>query len=232
VLIRRYFGESVVAKDRCGRCDNCNPAGGAAVISPPDKQATVEVYLQKREIPELSGPHLDGGMALAFHTTIQNGEHVHTEAGGRVYAFKYQGEKNQLEWLVERALQRLAEHPRLKEIDATSFVPSTDSGRPYLPVPLFAENLRQRLGIDAVCPLRKTRATRPQKEMNTLEQKRRNVAGAFAVHAPSVKGQCILLIDDIYDSGATIDECACVLKAAGAEKVYALTLTKTSHVAK
>jgi predicted amidophosphoribosyltransferase len=68
--------------------------------------------------------------------------------------------------------------------------------------------------------------------MNTLEQKRRNVAGAFAVHAPRVKGQRILLIDDIYDSGATIDECACVLKAAGAEKVYALTLTKTSHVAK
>jgi predicted amidophosphoribosyltransferase len=65
-----------------------------------------------------------------------------------------------------------------------------------------------------------------------MEQKRRNVAGAFAIQKSNVKGQRILLIDDIYDSGATINECARVLKAAGAAKVYALTLTKTGHVAK
>jgi predicted amidophosphoribosyltransferase len=86
--------------------------------------------------------------------------------------------------------------------------------------------------VQTVCQLQKTRATRPQKDMVTMEQKRRNVAGAYAVHSPSVKGQRILLIDDIYDSGATINECARVLKAAGANKIYALTLTKTSHTAK
>jgi predicted amidophosphoribosyltransferase len=117
-------------------------------------------------------------------------------------------------------------------VDAIVFVPSTKGDRPFAPVPLFAESLRQRLGLRAAYQLRKTRATRPQKEMATLEQKRRNVAGAFAIHAPSVNGQRLLLVDDIYDSSATLNECARVLKAAGAAKVYALTLTKTSHVAK
>jgi ATP-dependent DNA helicase RecQ len=230
-FIRRYFSETMTKKDRCGRCDNCNPTN-QATLSSPNQQGAVDEYLQHRETPELAGPNLDGGVALAFHTFIQNGKRFHTEVGKRVEAFKYHGEKNQLEWLLERALQTLARHQHFNEVNAVAFVPSTDTSRQYLPVPLFAENLRQRLGVQTVCQLRKTRATRPQKEMVTMEQKRRNVAGAFAVHTPNVKGQRVLLIDDIYDSGATINECARVLKAAGATKVYALTLTKTGHAAK
>ncbi|MDZ7289435.1 MAG: RecQ family ATP-dependent DNA helicase [candidate division KSB1 bacterium] len=232
LIIRRYFGETVTEKDRCGRCDNCKPEPKTLADSMQNQQAMVDLYLQKREIPQFSGPHLDGGIALAFHTAIENGEHVHTEAGNRVYAFKYQKDQTQLEWLIERALQTLAEYPHFKEVDAVVFVPSAKGDRPYAPVTLFAETLRQRLGVRTSYQLRKKRATRPQKEMTTSEQKRRNVAGAFAVHAPSVKGERILLIDDIYDSGATINECARVLKTAGAKQVYALTLTKTSHVAK
>jgi ATP-dependent DNA helicase RecQ len=232
LVIRRYFGEAMAEKDRCGRCDNCNPTHKTILSFSTNQQIAVDEYLQRRETPELTGPDLDGGAALAFHTFIQNGERAHTEVGARVHAFKYQGEKVQVEWLLERALKMLAERPPFKEIDAVVFVPSTKGDRRYAPVTLFAETLRQRLGGLAAYQLRKTRATRPQKEMVTMEQKRRNVAGAFAVHEPTVKGQRILLIDDIYDSGATINECARVLKAAGAQKVYALTLTKTGHVAK
>ncbi|MDZ7362909.1 MAG: RecQ family ATP-dependent DNA helicase [candidate division KSB1 bacterium] len=232
LILRRYFGEVVAEKDRCGRCDNCNPTHKATLSFSTTQQTAVDEYLQRRETPELAGPDLDGGVALAFHTFIQNGEHFHTEVGARVHAFKYQGEKAQVEWLLERALKMLAAHPLFKEVDAVVFVPSTKGDRSYAPVTLLAENLRQQLGVRAAFQLGKTRATRPQKEMVTLEQKRRNVAGAFAVHAPSVKGRRILLVDDIYDSGATINECARVLKAAGANKIYALTLTKTSHTAK
>ncbi|MDZ7266484.1 MAG: RecQ family ATP-dependent DNA helicase [candidate division KSB1 bacterium] len=232
MVLRRYFGEAVSEKDRCGSCDHCNPACRTKPSSPAKQKTAIEAYLQRRETPELSGPDLDGGMALAFHTVMQNGVHLHTEVGARVYAFKYQGEQAQVDWLLERALQKLTGQPQLREVDAIVCVPSSRGEKSYAPVILFAERLRQRLGLRAGFQLRKTRATRPQKEMVTLAQKRRNVAGAFAVHASSVAGQRLLLIDDIYDSGATIDECARVLKKAGASKVYALTLTKTSHVAK
>ena len=60
----------------------------------------------------------------------------------------------------------------------------------------------------------KTRATRPQKEMTSLAQKRANVAGAFALQG-DVRGKRVILIDDLYDSGATLEEAANVLARGG-----------------
>ena len=62
-----------------------------------------------------------------------------------------------------------------------------------------------------------------------LSHRRRweNVRGAFVVSKPeAVKGKRILLIDDVMTTGATLSECARVLKRAGAEKVYGLTVTR------
>jgi ATP-dependent DNA helicase RecQ len=74
----------------------------------------------------------------------------------------------------------------------------------------------------------KTRVTRPQKEMTSLAQKRANVAGAFALKG-DVRGQRLILIDDLYDSGATLEEVAKVLTRGGVGSIVVLTLTKTIH---
>ncbi|MEA3226208.1 MAG: phosphoribosyltransferase family protein, partial [Planctomycetota bacterium] len=53
----------------------------------------------------------------------------------------------------------------------------------------------------------------------------RNVAGAFAArYRPDIAGRRICLVDDIKTTGATLNECAKVLKQAGASKVFALVL--------
>ena len=57
-------------------------------------------------------------------------------------------------------------------------------------------------------------------------QRAHNVADAFAWHGPSWQGQTLLLIDDVCTTGATINACAKTLKAAGAGRVLALTLTR------
>ncbi|MDD3668684.1 MAG: ComF family protein [Alphaproteobacteria bacterium] len=58
-------------------------------------------------------------------------------------------------------------------------------------------------------------------------QRRKNVARAFAVKCPDqIRGKNILLIDDVMTSGATADECARVLKRAGARRVMILTLAR------
>jgi len=75
----------------------------------------------------------------------------------------------------------------------------------------------------------KTRPTQPQKEMNTLAQKRANVAGAFTVQG-KVTGERILLVDDLHDSGATLEEITRLLQRRGARQVNALTWTRTIHV--
>ena len=58
--------------------------------------------------------------------------------------------------------------------------------------------------------------------------RRRNIRGAFSVVAPkTVKGSHILLVDDVYTTGATADEAARVLKRNGAARVDILTIART-----
>lgn len=69
------------------------------------------------------------------------------------------------------------------------------------------------------------RRTRVQPAMVSMAGRARNVAGAFAVRrGHKLAGKKVCLIDDIKTSGATLNECARVLKEAGAVKVYALVL--------
>jgi len=78
-----------------------------------------------------------------------------------------------------------------------------------------------RLSIDLV----RIRHTKEQPSMTSFRQRALNVAGAFAVrygHKFAQKNIC--LVDDVKTSGATLNECARVLKQAGAANVFALVL--------
>ena len=69
------------------------------------------------------------------------------------------------------------------------------------------------------------RRTKPQPTMANASKRAANVAGAFAVrHRHQFAGRKLCLVDDIKTSGATLNECARVLKEAGAQKVFALVL--------
>ena len=74
----------------------------------------------------------------------------------------------------------------------------------------------------------KTRQTHPQKEMKTLPQKRDNVAGAFALNN-DITGKRILLVDDLFDSGATLEEITKLLFKHNAARINVITLTRTIH---
>jgi ComF family protein len=69
------------------------------------------------------------------------------------------------------------------------------------------------------------RRTKIQPAMASVAARRKNVAGAFAVrYRHKFAGRNICLVDDIKTTGATLNECAKVLKQAGALKVFALVL--------
>lgn len=76
--------------------------------------------------------------------------------------------------------------------------------------------------------LRRRTATRPQHELDRKERYN-NVRGVFEVINPAlVCGKNLLIIDDLFTTGATMNECARVLKKAGAHKIHCLTLARGS----
>ena len=102
--------------------------------------------------------------------------------------------------------------------------------RGYNQSELLARELGKTLGVPCGDVLRRTRRTRPQVRLSE-KQRLANVKGAFAADANALarfnpaRGP-LLLIDDVYTTGATLGECARALRAAGIAEIYALTLAR------
>jgi len=74
--------------------------------------------------------------------------------------------------------------------------------------------------------LRRVRATVSQTGL-TRHQRRENVRGAFVVSAPErVRDRSVIVVDDVYTTGTTLNECARVLRAAGAKHVVVATVAR------
>ena len=111
-----------------------------------------------------------------------------------------------------------------------------------LPVPLHLQRLRERefnqaLVIAHACfPTDKHKingdillrhlATSPQTSLSGAER-RKNLTGAFSLrNAEQVEDKTILLVDDVFTTGSTVDECAKVLRKAGAKRIEVFTLAR------
>jgi ComF family protein len=81
----------------------------------------------------------------------------------------------------------------------------------------------------AATVLQRSRATQSQAGLS-LSERRRNLRGAFFVPAAdSVRGRHVLLIDDIYTTGATARACSSVLKRAGAASIWVATVARAQR---
>lgn len=93
---------------------------------------------------------------------------------------------------------------------------------------LLAEKLATQTDLifDKISLRRKIHNEKSRRGMDR-KSRQESVKNAFEVVSPRlIEGQKILLIDDVFTSGATVSNCAKALKKAGAEKVYVLTLSR------
>lgn len=99
--------------------------------------------------------------------------------------------------------------------------------RTYNQSALMAKELSSLLGIPTrLTLLRKIRATFSQTDL-PKSKRQSNVRGSFEVTDSSrINGKRVLLIDDVYTTGATLQECVKTLLRANAKQVYAITLAK------
>lgn len=146
-----------------------------------------------------------------------------------IHALKYDGRRSIAPPL--SVLMRSASADLLQSADAV------------VPVPLHPRRERSRgfnqsddlsrgLGVPVRPLLRRVRYTTSQIEL-PKDERQRNVHEAFALSlAPGsglgAPGLIIVLVDDVSTTGATLDACARVLKAAGAEEVRALTAARVA----
>lgn len=118
-----------------------------------------------------------------------------------------------------------------------------DSAHLIIPVPLHSERERERgfnqaallarelarlsqLPLDEHSVTRRVHTERHRAGMDA-RARRDSVADTFAIrHRKLVAGQRVLLIDDVFTTGATVSACAAALKEAGAEEVFVLTLAR------
>lgn len=77
--------------------------------------------------------------------------------------------------------------------------------------------------------LKKFRDTKPQVDFSNAGDRKKNVKGTFAVKDGSkVKNKVVMVIDDVFTTGSTTNECSSVLMASGAKEVKVLTALRAS----
>src|SRR5262249_3682675 len=144
-----------------------------------------------------------------------------------MHAFKFRGKRALARALGDLVVEECAESLR-------------DPGIILVPVPLTrdrqhergynqAQLLAERVGAALRIPvqarwLRRVKGSVPQTDL-TAAERRANVRGAFAA-PPGVAGRHVVIVDDVYTTGATVDECARVLRASGASRVGVLTVAR------
>ena len=161
------------------------------------------------------------------------------QSGNRVVAFPYSAPVSTLiHWMkFECNLSAaLTLGTLLAEVVAESIAESGVSAPDAIvPVPLHRDRLRsrgfnqahelarvvaRRLGrplLTRVCV--RTRATQPQSGLESREDRRRNVAGAFRVRRPLAGHRRVAIVDDVLTTGATPRELARTLRAAGIDRI-------------
>lgn len=111
------------------------------------------------------------------------------------------------------------------QADIIVFVPMTEKEekkRGFNQSELLAYEVGGRLNVPVLPALVKIKDTSAQKELHGKERAK-NLEGAFACAFEQVKGRRLLIVDDIFTTGATANECAKVLLKAGAREVNVLT---------
>lgn len=144
--------------------------------------------------------------------------------------FKFENRRRLQEPLGALLAQRIEEEPVLPlgQVDCLVPVPlhpSRRNWRGFDQALYLARGVEKRLGLPVLSDgLIRTRPTTPQVQLSPT-QRHENIKGAFAGR-PSLQGKKILLLDDVFTTGATVNEAAKAARQSGATRVYVLTISR------
>ncbi len=191
------------------KCEVCKKSGTAALCP----ECFTSIRFMKPEYGIHSAALYDGALRTAIHR------------------FKFDKRKKLAEPLGILLVQYLGQAPTLKMKELDSIVPvplhrRRQRSRGFNQIDLLARIISRYYELPVIGSLERVRDTKPHFEL-PREERFTNIKGAFKVARPQeVKDKRILLLDDIYTTGATITECAKALTKAGARRIEVLTLAR------
>jgi ComF family protein len=147
-----------------------------------------------------------------------------------IHLFKYKGYIGLIDIFRDTMVAFVKKHRIDKDIDLivpVPLYPAKKRERTYNHAEILARSLSKAFAIPIDAKnLKKIRWTQSQSELGR-EKRLKNVRGSFLVVDKSAfSGKNVLLVDDVYTTGTTINECAKMLREAKASKVFSLTLAR------
>lgn len=144
-----------------------------------------------------------------------------------MYRFKYAGRREYAAFYARSTKEKYGDWISRREIDVivpVPMYPKKKRARGYNQAEIFAKSLGEQLELPVETRLiRRVKNTIPQKELND-KQRKDNLKGAFQLETNIVKYSKILLVDDIYTTGSTVDAMAKCFLEAGIEEIYFLSV--------
>lgn len=212
-----YLGDNTTST--FSNCDNTGKKKISVTIDTEwvDKlQAFREDYFPELAV-EAKGSRIVNGVASSYYGV--------TTVGSALHRSKYEGAGDFPDFLLRLVLKAYRKKFGQETFDFIIYVPPTKSGDL---VKNFALKVSQVLKFPISHKLTKTRTTEEQKTFENNILKAENIEGAFSYSNPEeLRGKSILLIDDIFDSGATVKELGKFFTNLGASKIAPLVIART-----
>lgn len=200
-------------------CDNSGEKKITVIVTPDwteKLQNFREDYFPELEV-ESKGSNIVNGVAASYYGV--------SNVGAALHRSKYEKGGDFPDFLLKLVLKAYRKKFGQEKFDLILYVPPTSSGDL---VKNFAVKISQVLKFPISHNLVKARQTKEQKVFENGYLKTDNVSGAFSFATPNdIKGKSILLVDDIFDSGATLKEIGRLLTNFGAIKIAPIVIART-----
>jgi hypothetical protein len=197
--------------------------GPYAVIRSEAEYAKVESWINENKDLVFIRSLLSTCVALGEH---QSSPGVRTELGELERRAKYEADKSARASLLEKmeeVYNRLLDE---LDIDSICAVPPSEPGKFCLPARLSSK-LSERLGLEDLTPHLSWAGTKPPLKEVEVDLKWQRLEAVGLNVSVDVKGRNVLIIDDLYQSGATVHFVASKLQMEGASELHCLAVVKS-----
>lgn len=210
----------IVQSQVCPECNRLSPEGKYCLRCRYEIDRQIDGKTKRTKVSKKRRA-LEGIIVAAYYEEGPLREIIHN--------YKYNGVTELTEVLGEMLYNALKRNFQFEIITFVPLHPRRLAQRGYNQAELLAHNLAKKSNIECLALLKKKKQTKRQ-VLLTGKKRRQNLKGVFELRMKNdelrIKEKNIIIVDDVTTTGATLNECARVLKDAGAKEIWGLVVAR------